>query len=62
MVGQVVWKRSYQKIGEGVEIIFTQKDEQLETPASQMVSAGHRLHLGFSGLTPGTPSEAFVIA
>ena len=37
---------NFQKIGEGVETIFTEKDEQLEIPVSQTVIASHRPHPG----------------
>lgn len=42
----MAWKTDYQKVGKRVETIFTQKDEQLENPLSQMASAGHTPHSG----------------
>lgn len=51
-------KTDYQKIGKGVEALFTQKDEQLETPVSPMVSAGYRPHPGLLWADPLGPDPS----
>lgn len=45
-IGSMEYHGNFQKIGEGVETIFTEKDEQLEIPVSQTVIASHRPHPG----------------